>query len=449
MVYFRQNTERNTPMSDNITDGAERSRLKRLCAAAAAGLIMLLLAGCAGKSEETDSAEAMNTVALPSVTQFSSEAESLRMTEETTVSSSLPLDDELDSETVSAGDAASSQTESETEISAETTVSESETSAPVSESTSETTSVPASETVTEPLTQTAASEIVTECSVPMAQTPVTAAPSDYDSEFFENDLFIGDSISTGYSLYGFLKDKNVFAKVGLNPSTVLTKTVSTCYGDIGVADMLAYTNPGRVYIMLGSNGIQWLSVGNMLQSTDTLVTLIEDCCPDAEVMIVSVPPVTPEYDATVEDIDVMSKINEYNASLSSYCSVKGMLFIDAASVLKNSSGYFDYTYAESDGMHFKSSAYKTLLSKIQSDVTDFEAKKAAKEETSPEETAAPDETEVSDEAPDISETAVPDEESQAVSETEETKKSGKKPSETNKTKKPASTSQAAEEKNGR
>ena len=34
-------------------------------------------------------------------------------------------------------------------------------------------------------------------------------------------------------------------------------------------------------------------------------------------------------------------------------------------------------------------------------------------------------------------------------ETEETKKSGKKPSETNKTKKPASTFQAAEEKNGR
>ena len=442
-------------MSDNITDGAGYSRFRKLCAAAAAGLILLALTGCAGKKEETDSAEAMNTAALPSVTQFSSEAESLRMTEETTAFSSLPLDDELDSETVSAGDAASSQTESETEISAETTVSESETSVQTTESTPQTTSVPAAETVTEPLTQTAASEIVTECSVSMAQTPVTAAPSDYDSEFFENDLFIGDSISTGYSLYGFLKDKNVFAKVGLNPSTVLTKTVSTCYGDIGISDMLAYTNPKRVYIMLGSNGIQWLSVGNMLQSTDILVTLIENCCPDTEVMIVSVPPVTPEYDATVEDVDVMAKINEYNTSLSAYCTAKSMLFIDAASVLKNSSGYFDYTYAESDGMHFKSSAYKTLLSKIQSDVTDFEAENAdeetvsSEETASTEETAAPNETEAANEASDVSETTAPDDEAETVSETDETKKSAKKPSGTTTEKKPANTSQTAEEKNGR
>lgn len=438
-------------MSDNITDGAECSRFKKLCAAAAAGLMLLALTGCADKNEETDSAEAMNTAALPSVTQFSSEAESLRMTEETTASSSLPLDGELDSETVSAGDAASSQTESETEISAETTVSESETFVQTTESVFQTTAVPVTDNVTESLTQTAASEIVTECSVPMAQTPVSAASSDYDSEFFENDLFIGDSISTGYSLYGFLKDKNVFAKVGLNPSTVLTKTVSTCYGDIGISDMLAYTNPKRVYIMLGSNGIQWLSVGSMLQSTDILVSLIEECCPDTEVMIVSVPPVTPEYDSTVEDVDVMAKINEYNTSLSAYCTAKNMLFIDAGSVLKNSSGYFDYAYAESDGMHFKSSAYKTLLSKIQSDVTDFEAENSAKETVSSEETIPGEETSAPDEevTGEASETTAPDDEAETVSETEETKKSGKKQSETSTGKKLVNTSQTAEEKNGR
>lgn len=107
--------------------------------------------------------------------------------------------------------------------------------------------------------------------------------------------------------------------MGLNPSTVLTKTVSTCFGDIGISDMLTYTTPKRVYIMLGSNGIQWLSVDNMLKSTDTLVTLIKTACPDTEVMIISVPPVTPEYAATVKDIDVMAKINEYNDSLSDYC----------------------------------------------------------------------------------------------------------------------------------
>lgn len=205
-----------------------------------------------------------------------------------------------------------------------------------------------------------------------------------------------------------------FAKVGLNPSTVLTKTVSTCFGDIGISDMLTYTTPKRVYIMLGSNGIQWLSVDNMLKSTDTLVTLIKTACPDTEVMIISVPPVTPEYAATVKDIDVMAKINEYNDSLSDYCTEKDMLFVDAASVLKSSTGYFNYSYAESDGMHFKSSAYRTLLSKIQADVTAFEETKAEEAEKEAE-TAVSDEAEVTTAPEETEETSAAAEETTSTS----------------------------------
>ena len=172
--------------------------------------------------------------------------------------------------------------------------------------------------------------------------------------------------------------------------------------------MLAYTSPKRVYIMLGSNGIQWLSVGNMLQSTDTLVELIKESCPDCNIVIVSVPPVTAGYDSTVEDVDVMAKINEYNSSLNAYCTSNKMLFVDAASILKDETGYFNSTYAESDGMHFKSSAYKTLLSKIQTDVTGFEKlnlPKVTETEVSgseAEESEASTETEASD---DIAETS--------------------------------------------
>ncbi|MGN1090695.1 MAG: GDSL-type esterase/lipase family protein [Huintestinicola sp.] len=227
--------------------------------------------------------------------------------------------------------------------------------------------------------------MVTDCSVPKAD-PVQAMnvpSSSYDKDFFADDLFIGDSISTGYSLYGFFPEKNVFAKVGLNPSTVLTKTVSTCFGDIGVADMVAYTMPKRAYIMLGSNGIQWLNPDNMVKSTEKLVNLIHETSADTEVVIISVPPVTPEYASTVSEVNVVDIINRYNAALSKFCEENGLLYVNGFSVLKNSEGYFDYAYAEADGMHFKASAYKTLLSKIQSDVEEFEA---AEEEESPAET---------------------------------------------------------------
>ena len=42
---------------------------------------------------------------------------------------------------------------------------------------------------------------------------------DFDKDYFSSSLFIGDSISTGLSLYGFLDQQNVFAQQGLAPST--------------------------------------------------------------------------------------------------------------------------------------------------------------------------------------------------------------------------------------
>ncbi|MBQ9209993.1 MAG: hypothetical protein IJ149_10805 [Oscillospiraceae bacterium] len=278
-------------------------------------------------------------------------------------------------------------------VAANTTVSE---TAPTVTTTAVTTVAPVlpvtevqSETVPSPVTTAApVPETTVTAEAPAASTVVTAdEQTEYDYDFFRNDLFIGDSISTGYSLYGFLKDKNVFAKVGLNPNTVLTKRVSTCYGDLYVADMLHYTKPERVYVMLGSNGIQWLSNSAMISSIDSLVGIIQEASPDSKIYLISVTPVTPGYDSTVEDVDVMEKINEYNADLKDFAEEKGVIFINVAEDLKDEYGYFSSAFAESDGMHFKPGAYKVVLSKIERTVKELdEAALAAQAEAQPEDT---------------------------------------------------------------
>ena len=278
-------------------------------------------------------------------------------------------------------------------VAANTTVSE---TAPTVTTTAVTTAAPVlpvtevqSETVPSPVTTAApVPETTVTAEAPAASTVVTAdEQTEYDYDFFRNDLFIGDSISTGYSLYGFLKDKNVFAKVGLNPNTVLTKRVSTCYGDLYVADMLHYTKPERVYVMLGSNGIQWLSNSAMISSIDSLVGIIQEASPDSKIYLISVTPVTPGYDSTVEDVNVMEKINEYNSDLKDFAEEKGVIFINVAEDLKDEYGYFSSAFAESDGMHFKPGAYKVVLSKIERTVKELdEAALAAQAEAQPEDT---------------------------------------------------------------
>ncbi|MBQ4257268.1 MAG: hypothetical protein II714_06415 [Oscillospiraceae bacterium] len=277
-------------------------------------------------------------------------------------------------------------------VAANTTVSE---TAPTVTTTAVTTAAPVLP-VTEVQSETVPSPVTTAAPVPettvTAEAPSTVVTADeqteYDYDFFRNDLFIGDSISTGYSLYGFLKDKNVFAKVGLNPNTVLTKRVSTCYGDLYVADMLHYTKPERVYVMLGSNGIQWLSNSAMISSIDSLVGIIQEASPDSKIYLISVTPVTPGYDSTVEDVNVMEKINEYNSDLKDFAEEKGVIFINVAEDLKDEYGYFSSAFAESDGMHFKPGAYKVVLSKIERTVKELdEAALAAQAEAQAEETS--------------------------------------------------------------
>ena len=390
----------------------------RITAYSAAVLLLLTAAGCA---YENISAE-MSDTELPDISLYLSEAESLRSEENVTVTTVSEAPEEettvsvlnSDSQTIS-GDRASSSEGTASEASQTT-----------SHTTSQTTSVTtAMQTESETsAAQTSSTEFCTDCSVPKADTAQTeavtaakpAASQEYDASFFEDDLFIGDSISTGYSLYGFFSEKNVFAKVGLNPSTALTKTVSTCYGNIGVGGMVSYTTPKRAYIMLGSNGIQWLSIDNMIECTEKLVNIITDVSPDTEVVIISVPPVTPEYDSTVEDVVVIDKINRYNASLNKFCRDNDLLFCDAASVLKNESGYFDYAFAEADGMHFKPAAYRTLLSKLQSDVMDYES--AAAEEAAETEAEETEETTAQTEETDVT--------SETEKETEETSATDKR-----------------------
>ncbi len=240
------------------------------------------------------------------------------------------------------------------------------------------------------------SEVVTTAETTVttaASTTTSTTTSSYNKSFFANSLFIGDSITTGYSLYGYVEERNVFAKIGLNPSSALTKTVSTCYGDINIEQMLDYTNPEIVYIMLGSNGIQWLSCDSMIKSTAQLIQIIKAHCPNAFIVLVSVPPVTAAYDST-QDIDVMAKIREYNMGLWDLADEYILGYINITDLLTDDTGYFIKSYAESDGMHFKADAYKVVLAELQSvteeyincyGVLDYDDEEEATEEEATEE----------------------------------------------------------------
>lgn len=247
---------------------------------------------------------------------------------------------------------------------------------PLTETTAEeiitTTTVTEAETETETETETSESETEAseeteeeaESSETEAETAAASKTSSEYKEYFSDTLFIGDSITTGFSGYGYISETNVAAKVGLNPSSALTKEIPMADGSSRtVAAQAAAAQPSKVYIMLGSNGIQWLTNQSMLDSVSTLTSEIKSSDPNCSVFLLSIPPVTEKYN-TETDGDIMSRINDYNSELKNIAASTGCTYVDITSPLEDSSGYFDESLAESDGIHFKGRSYTIVLDTI-------------------------------------------------------------------------------------
>lgn len=183
---------------------------------------------------------------------------------------------------------------------------------------------------------------------------------DFDKEYFSTSLFIGDSITTGLSLYGFLDADNVFATQGLAPSTVLTAEIDGMTFESKIASF----KPKRVFIMLGTNSVGYGEAEDLVSSLRTLVDDISGLC-NSEIYVLSIPPVTRAADLSNENYLTIEAITEYNNLLKEEIGKTDAKFIDFYSVLVNSEGYFNEDYAEMDGIHFMGKTYQVMLSFLQ------------------------------------------------------------------------------------
>ena len=183
---------------------------------------------------------------------------------------------------------------------------------------------------------------------------------DFDKEYFSSSLFIGDSISTGLSLYGFLDQDNVFAQQGLAPSTALDAEID----GVTLSDKIAAFKPKKIFVMLGTNSVGYADNETLAASMNELVEKISGLT-KAKIYVISIPPITPEAEQSDENELSKKDIDDYNAKLKTAVSSSGASFIDLNSVLSNSDGYFDADYAEMDGIHFMGTTYEVMLSYLQ------------------------------------------------------------------------------------
>lgn len=185
-----------------------------------------------------------------------------------------------------------------------------------------------------------------------------------DSSYLDDCVFIGDSLTYGLSSYGVVPSSNVLASVSMSIAKVETEEIDTQYGLMTIVNALTEMNPKKIYVMLGSIGAAYLSAEDMYQKYQSFLNKASLACPDADIYIISTPPVTKNKEDSQESPIKNSVIDELNSKLLEYADNNGAYYVDTASALKGSDGCLPADYAENDGMHFKYSTYELFVDYI-------------------------------------------------------------------------------------
>ena len=188
--------------------------------------------------------------------------------------------------------------------------------------------------------------------------------------YFDNCAFVGDSLSVGLSAYNILTTDKVIASIGLNISKIGTEKFSTAYGKVTALDALIKKNPANIYIMLGSNGIAWMSNESMITNYSSFIDEIKKALPQSKIYILSIPPVTENRENAAENPIKNSSIDTYNSELLKMANSKNVYFVDINTALKNNLGKLDADKAEKDGMHFKKATYSIMIDYILSHIAE-------------------------------------------------------------------------------
>lgn len=202
-----------------------------------------------------------------------------------------------------------------------------------------------------------------------SRSPILAAPTTYtvDASFFDDAVFVGDSVSLKLSYYAASSGelgKAKFLTVGSfgvgnaiydHPDTKLTyKGVAYTNAE----EAIAATGATKLFIMLGMNDIGRFGVSKSITNWGTLLGLIRSTCPNITIYIQSM---TPVWTGGERGGITNANANSYNAQLKTFAEANGCKFIDIASYMKDSTGGLATAFCSDSYVHLTTDGAKTWV----------------------------------------------------------------------------------------
>lgn len=190
---------------------------------------------------------------------------------------------------------------------------------------------------------------------------------EFDS-YFNDTLFVGDSMtdllsnfvrSKRYTEKEYLGNARFFGVSGMNIKIACLDDPKagrfyTYQGKhVSISQLINACAPKRVFLMLGVNDVTDRPRETVLEHFALLIDALQEKCPDVELVLQGVLPITYRYCNNKKGADV-NEYNGFNAYLGELCEEKGVAFLNFADQLMDERGYLRAELTFDDQFHLNS-----------------------------------------------------------------------------------------------
>lgn len=171
--------------------------------------------------------------------------------------------------------------------------------------------------------------------------------------YFDDTLFIGDSLTLALSYYPVIEDDVAFcAYKSITPMQFVNNTkIEVSDGEeVAIWDEVCKKNPEKIYILLGTNALASGSNSSFILYYGKLIEMLKEQFPDTVIYIEGIPPVTSKV--STERITLTNgRIRKINVEIAKMATEQGCFYIDLYKALANENNCLPDSIAQEDGIH--------------------------------------------------------------------------------------------------
>lgn len=199
------------------------------------------------------------------------------------------------------------------------------------------------------------------------QGTVLPLTEDAGEEYVDSTLFLGDSNTVRFMMYGKTTLKNDIGVVSMGVGAIKTLACVDFKGYSQYVTMpkaVSIMQPERVIITFGTNNLSGTSTNatNFISQYEEGIKAIQEAYPSVDIIVNSIPPL----DKLRENTNLyQSQIDAYNQAIVDMCEANDWKYLNSAEALKDeTTGWAKTDYTLSDGVHLSQKGVDALIEYI-------------------------------------------------------------------------------------